>query len=178
MRVLHAAAELFPWVKTGGLGDVLAALPPALRVAGVDARLVVPGYRPLLDNFRLTEVVRLQTPFALERVRVVLAALPESGQPVYLVDHAAAFDRPGGPYQGPDGNDWPDNHRRFALFAWVAAALAQGADPNWRPDILHGHDWHAGLAPAYLNSAGGLGAERLHGPQPRLSGLVSGRGVW
>ena len=49
------------------------------------------------------------------------------------------------------GGEWPDNHRRFALLAWVAAALGQGADPNWRPDILHCHDWHAGLAPAVLN---------------------------
>ena len=75
----------------------------------------------------------------------------------------------------PDGGDWPDNHRRFALLGWVAAALAQGADPNWRPDILHCHDWHAGLAPAYLRAAGRAAAERLHGPQPGLSGLFPGR---
>ena len=58
----------------------------------------------------------------------------------------------GSPYGAPDGREWPDNHRRFALLAWVAAALGTGADPNWRPDIVHGHDWHAGLAPAYLRA--------------------------
>src|SRR6185312_16271410 len=56
-------------------------------------------------------------------------------------------------YGATDGRDWPDNHRRFALLGWVAAALGQGADPNWRPDLVHAHDWHAGLAPPYLRAA-------------------------
>ena len=81
---------------------------------------------------------------------MALARLPGTERLVYLVDQPALYDRPGSPYAVPDGSDWPDNDRRFALFGWVAAALARGADPAWRPDILHGHDWHAGLAPAYL----------------------------
>src|SRR5712675_1135957 len=153
MRVLHAAAELFPWVKTGGLGDVIAALPPALAALDVDVRLVLPGFTAFLDALPLTEIARLRTPFAAERVRIVLASLPDSRVLAYLVDHPAFYDRPGSPYADPDGHDWPDNHRRFALLGWAAAALAQGADPEWRPDILHAHDWHAGLAPAYLRAA-------------------------
>ena len=154
MRVLHVAAELFPWVKTGGLGDVAAALPPALTTLGADVRLVLPGFAGFLDAFEPTETLRLRTPFAAERVRVALARLPGSGVAAYLVDHPPFYDRPGNPYSAPDGSDWPDNHRRFALLGWVAAALAQGADPQWRPDIVHCHDWHAGLAPAYLRAAG------------------------
>ncbi len=154
LRVLHAAAELFPWVKTGGLGDVMAALPRALAARGVDARLVLPGFAGFLDAFELSETVRLRTPFALERVRIALAHLPGSGISAYIVDHPAFYDRPGNPYAAPDGGAWPDNHRRFALLGWAAAALAQGADPRWRPDILHCHDWHAGLAPAYLRAVG------------------------
>ncbi len=154
MRVLHAAAELFPWVKTGGLGDVIAALPPALAALGVDVRLVLPGFSGFLDAFELSEIARLRTPFAIERVRIALAALPGSGVRAYLIDHPPFYDRPGSPYAAPDGHDWPDNHRRFALLGWAAAALAEGADPDWRPDILHAHDWHAGLAPAYLRAAG------------------------
>jgi starch synthase len=150
LRVLHVAAELYPWVKTGGLGDVVAALPPALLEQGVDTRLCLPGFPALLDAFHLTDAVRLQTPFAPERVRVALAMLPGSKIAAYLVDHPTFYDRPGGPYGGPDGRDWPDNHRRFGLLAWVAAAIGQGADPNWRPDIVQAHDWHAGLTPAYL----------------------------
>lgn len=152
LRVLHVAAELYPWVKTGGLGDVVAALPPALLAQGVDARLCLPGFPAFLDAFHLTDAARLATPFAGERVRVALATLPGSKIAAYLVDHPAFYDRPGGPYGGADGRDWPDNHRRFGLLSWVAAALGQGADPNWRPDIVHAHDWHAGLAPAYLKA--------------------------
>ena len=154
MRVLHAAAELFPWVKTGGLGDVMAALPPALIACGVDVRLVLPGFAGFVDAFELGQSIRLRTPFAVERVRVARALVPGSGVAAYIVDHPAFYDRPGNPYSAPDGGDWPDNHRRFALLGWVAAALAQGADPNWRPDIVHCHDWHAGLAPAYLRAEG------------------------
>src|SRR5215469_14889492 len=151
MRVLYITAELYPWVKSGGLGDVAGALPPALMAEGIDVRLLLPGLRGFLDAFPgITDVVRLATPYAAERVRVGLARLPGSGSPAYLVDHPAFYDRPGNPYASPDGSDWPDNHRRFGLFGWIAADLARGADPNWRPDILHGHDWHTGLAPAYL----------------------------
>jgi starch synthase len=155
MRVLYVTAELYPWVKSGGLGDVAAALPPALAALGVGARLLLPGFRGFIDAFLgITDVVRLQTPFASERVRVARAPLPGTERAAYLVDHPAFYDRPGNPYAGPDGADWPDNHRRFGLFSWVAAALARGADPSWSPDLLHAHDWHAGLAPAYLAAAG------------------------
>lgn len=152
LRVLHVAAELYPWVKTGGLGDVVAALPPALVAQGVDVRLCLPGFPAFLDAFSISDAVRLATPFATERVRIAHTYLPGSRVGAYLVDHPAFYDRPGGPYGGPDGRDWPDNYRRFGLLGWVAAALGQGADPNWRPDIVHAHDWHAGLAPAYLKA--------------------------
>jgi len=151
MQVLYITAELYPWVKSGGLGDVAAALPPALIAGGIDVRLLLPGFRGFLDAFPgITDIARLTTPFAAERVRVCLTRLPGSESLAYLVDHPAFYDRPGNPYAGPDGSDWPDNHRRFGLFGWIAAELARGADPGWRPDILHGHDWHTGLAPAYL----------------------------
>jgi starch synthase len=151
MRVLYITAELYPWVKSGGLGDVTAALPPALIAEGIDVRLLLPGFRGFVDAFPgITDIARLTTPFAAERVRVGLARLPGTESLAYLVDHPAFYDRPGNPYASPDGSDWPDNHRRFGLFGWIAAELARGADPGWRPDILHGHDWHTGLAPAYL----------------------------
>ena len=152
LRALHVAAELYPWVKTGGLGDVMAALPPALVAQGVDARLCLPGFPAFLDAFSTSDAIRLPTPFASERVRVALTYLPNSRVGAYLVDHPAFYDRPGNPYGSADGREWPDNYRRFGLLSWVAAALGNGADPNWRPDIVHAHDWHAGLAPAYLKA--------------------------
>jgi starch synthase len=154
MRVLYVTAELYPWVRSGGLGDVAAALPPALAAQGADIRLLLPGLPGFLDAFSgLADAVRLRTPFATERLRVALAKLPGGSGLAYLVDYPALYDREGGPYSDPAGRDWPDNHRRFALLGWVAAALARGADRGWRPDIIHGHDWHAGLAPAYLAAA-------------------------
>ena len=151
MRVLHVSAELYPWVKTGGLGDVAAGLPPALAALGADTRLVLPGFAGFLDAFAdIADIVRLRTPFAAERVRLGRARVPGTQLWAYLVDQPAFYDRPGNPYAAADGGEWPDNHRRFGLFGWAAAALARGADPDWRPDLLHCHDWHAGLAPAYL----------------------------
>jgi starch synthase len=133
-------------------------LPPALLALGVDTRLVLPGFAGFVDAFELGQSIRLRTPFAVERVRIARALVPGSAIAAYIVDHPAFYDRPGSPYAAPDGGEWPDNHRRFALFGWVAAALAHGADPQWRPDIVHCHDWHAGLAPAYLRADGGGGA--------------------
>ncbi|HKS87932.1 MAG TPA: glycogen/starch synthase, partial [Stellaceae bacterium] len=152
--MLHVAAELYPWVKTGGLGDVIAALPPALAAAGIDVRLVLPGFTAFLDALDLGQSLRLRTPFMAERVRIARAVLPENGITAYVIDHPPFYDRPGTPYQAPDGDEWSDNHRRFALLGWVAAALGEGADPAWRPGVVHGHDWHAGLMPAYLRAAG------------------------
>ena len=84
MRVLYITAEVYPWVKSGGLGDVAAALPPALTAQGVDVRLLLPGFRGFLDAFPgITDVARLEAPFAAERVRLGLARLPGSESLAY-----------------------------------------------------------------------------------------------
>src|SRR5215472_15895629 len=99
MRVLYITAELYPWVKSGGLGDVAAALPPALIAEGVDVRLLLPGSRGFLDAFGgITDVVRLPTPFTDERVRIAVAQMPGTPILAYLVDDPAFYDRPGSPY--------------------------------------------------------------------------------
>ena len=73
-----------------------------------------------------------------------------------MIDAPEMYGRPGNPYLGPDGKDWPDNHFRFALLSWVAAWFADGDGGwRWRPDVIHGHDWQAGLASAYLTLGGG-----------------------
>ena len=82
--------------------------------------------------------------------RLVPGHVIETGQAVYLLDAPALYQRDGGPYQDAAGQDWRDNAARFALLGWAAAALGHGADPHWRPDLVHAHDWHAGLAPVYL----------------------------
>lgn len=148
MNVLHVTPEFYPLVKTGGLADVAAALPAALRRRGVDARVLLPGYLRVLKNLkgRKTEI---ETPGFLGHRARILAA--KSGEvPVFVLDAPSLYDRPGTPYVGLDGKDYPDNDLRFAALARAAAWLARRDGRAWRPDVIHAHDWQAGLAPAYL----------------------------
>jgi starch synthase len=85
------------------------------------------------------------------RATLWLGTLPGGNIPVYVIDAPLYYARAGSPYQGPDGKEWSDNLLRFALLGWTAARLALGElDRDWRPDVLHAHDWHAGLACAYV----------------------------
>ena len=128
------AAESAPLVKVGGLGDVIGALPPALRARGHDVRVVMPSYRGLdAPGAELLWSGRERFVERLVEVRV-LAPTPM----ILLVECAEAFDRDQ-VYGEPDDGD------RFALFA--RAVLAFLADYEWKPEIVHAHDWHAALVP-------------------------------
>ena len=162
LRVLFATPECTPWVKTGGLGDVSAALPAALEACGLDVRVLLPAYRPVFAATAACGRRELATFAAADRfpaVRLLEAPLP-SGLPAWLVDCPALYDRDGGPYQDPaTGRDWPDNALRFALLARVAALLAGESSPlAWRPQVLHVNDWQTALAPVYARLAGGARA--------------------
>ena len=152
MRVLHVAAEVFPLVKTGGLADVLGALPQALNNAGADTRLLLPGFPAVLQGLHHTRVVcELGALFGAARATLLFGQLAGSGVGGYVIDAPLLYRREGNPYLAPDGSDWPDNLQRFALLGWVAAHLASAElDVGWAPDIVHAHDWHAALACAYL----------------------------
>ncbi len=152
MKVLHVAAEVYPLIKTGGLADVVAALPVALAQHGADVRLLLPGLPPVLDAVQHARtVIEIGNCFGALRVRLLLARMPGSQLPVYVVDAPYLYRRVGGPYQGPDGEEWPDNLQRFALLGWVAAHLAGGdADLQWQPDVVHAHDWHAAMSCAFI----------------------------
>lgn len=152
LRVLQVAAEVFPLVKTGGLADVLAALPPALAQAGADVRLILPGLPAIIEAVQGARTVLDVGPcFGALRVRLLLGRMPGSGLPVYVVQAPQLFQRGGGPYHAEDGRDWPDNLQRFGLLGWLAARVASGdADPDWLPDIVHAHDWHAAMTCVYM----------------------------
>ena len=152
MRVLHVAAEVFPLVKTGGLADVVAALPVALAEQGADVRLLLPGLPPVLDAVQHARpVVDIGSCFGAMRVRLLLARMPGSKLPVYVIEAPYLYRRGGSPYQDSHGEEWPDNLQRFALLGWVAAHLAAGdADPQWLPSVVHAHDWHAAMACAFM----------------------------
>ena len=152
MKVLHVAAEVYPLVKTGGLADVVAALPPALARQGAEVRLLLPGLPPVLDAVMHARPLLVLGPlFGAGRVRLLLGRMPTTQLPVYVIDAPYLYRRDGGPYQAPDGSEWPDNLQRFALLGWVAAHLAAGElDERWTPDLVHAHDWHAAMACAYM----------------------------
>jgi starch synthase len=152
MKVLHVGAEVFPLVKTGGLADVLGALPQALIEAGADVRLLLPGLPAIVDAVLHQRVVCEIGPcFGAARVTLRLGRMPYSQVPVYIVDAPYRFRRPGSPYQSSDGNEWADNVQRFALLGWVGAQLAAGElDAEWTPDVVHAHDWHAAMSCAYI----------------------------
>lgn len=156
MRVLHVAAEMHPLIKTGGLADVLGALPNALGKRGCDVRLLLPGYGDVLARLASEGTVHeigapLGTLFGASRVRLLRASWREGELPLYLIDAPWLYARSGNPYVNEMGLPWADNHLRFGLLGYVAAQLAAGAlDPDWRAEVVHAHDWHAALAPVYL----------------------------
>jgi starch synthase len=144
VRVLHVTPECAPMTKTGGLGEVSEALPAALRAAGVDAMTLLPGYPAVLDHVGgASEAARLNLlGFDCRLLRA---------DSFIVVDCPPLYQRDGGPYHTPDGEDWDDNALRFGVLSRAAARLGGARSPlDWRPAIVHCHDWPAGLAPIYL----------------------------
>jgi starch synthase len=154
IRALHVASELYPLLKTGGLADVAGALPPALIERGADVRVLLPGFPAVLAGLtELRTIAQLGRRFDAPNVTLEQGTLAENGLVVYVIRADSLYDRPGNPYLDEQHVPYGDNAQRFALLGWIAAQLAQHLDPAWAPQILHAHDWHAGLAPAYLRAA-------------------------
>lgn len=153
-KLLFVASEAYPLVKTGGLGDVIYSLPHALHALGADVRLILPGYRSLLrqfDQVRILGWLDVRGAEGMVSVRILEAHPAELAFPLWVVDCPALFDREGGPYINAIGQDWPDNAERFTVFARAAALLAQDAlNLGWQPEVMHAHDWQAGLVAAFL----------------------------
>ena len=161
-RILMAASEIYPLAKTGGLADVLGALPNALHDLGADLRLLLPAYESALDTVRDANVVaNLGEVCGAQSVRLLAGRTPDTGLPVWLVDCPELYRRPGSPYQDASGEDWPDNWLRFGVFGQVVAWCARAGDVlDWRPDVVHCHDWQTGLVPLLLRRSDG--AHRAH----------------
>lgn len=156
MRVLFVASEVFPLAKSGGLADVSSALPMALARQGIDVRLLMPGYPSALARLKDPCVeARFGSLLGIKDATLVSGRLAHSHLPIWLIDAPSLFDRPGGLYQDGHGRDWPDNALRFGFLAHAAAMIARGFLPQWKPDIVHVNDWHAGLTPLLLALGGG-----------------------
>jgi starch synthase len=153
-KILFVTSEVYPLVKTGGLADVSASLPAALRGLDLDVRILLPGYASVLAQLSHSRKVGLISNVAGYYPDCLLRTshLPGTDVPLLLLDCPQLYDHDGGPYQDSAGKDWPQSHMRFGLLGYVAAMLASDASPlTWRPDLVHCNDWQSGLAPAYLN---------------------------
>jgi phosphoglucomutase len=154
MNVLFVSPEVYPLVKTGGLADVTGALPLALGQLGADVRVLLPAYRGLLDHAALTSGRELlaDIPDLFGGPAEVWEAICKTGLRVLLLHAPHLFDRDGGPYLDTFGRDWPDNDVRFAALSLVGARIANGLLTEWRPSIVHVHDWQAAPTLAYLTA--------------------------
>ncbi|MBI3795748.1 MAG: glycogen synthase GlgA [Deltaproteobacteria bacterium] len=162
LRVLFVTAEVTPFARTGGLGDMTGALAQVLTELGHDVRLVMPLYQAVRDGgWSLTEVVGdLSVPLVTGRrtARVWQGSFPGReglpDVPVYFIEQADYFARPG--LYGNATGDYPDNAQRFIFFCRAALALAERL--TWFPHVFHCHDWHTALVPAFLRFLPGLDA--------------------
>ncbi|MDQ3185008.1 MAG: glycogen synthase GlgA [Pseudomonadota bacterium] len=166
LGVLFITPEVYPLIKTGGLADVSAALPAALRELRVDARLLIPGYPQVLAGLkhkRKAAEFTAQPPFPSSTL--LSARLPfgaSASIPIFVIDCPTLYRREGNPYVDAAGHNWQDNALRFGLLAKIGAILASDASPlAWRPRIAHCNDWQSGLVPAYLHFHRGKKAASL-----------------
>jgi starch synthase len=148
IEVVSVASEVYPLIKTGGLADVTGALPGALARHGVNMRVLLPGYPSVLSALSEGHVAA-DLPDFFGGPGQLLSARAH-GLEVIAIDAPHLYDRPGNPYVGPDRKDWPDNALRFAALSFAAYEIGRGIIEGYRPDILHCHDWQAGLTPAYV----------------------------
>jgi starch synthase len=149
LNVLSVTSEVFPIIKTGGLADVAGALPAALAREDVTVVTLVPGYPAVLKALQRSEVVHHYPSFFGGTANLLSGKAGDLD--LFVIDASHLFERPGSPYLAPNGKDWPDNARRFAALSRAAADIGQGLAPAFMPDVIHAHDWQAGLVPAYLS---------------------------
>ena len=130
-KVLAVASEVFPLIKTGGLADVVGALPGALAGHGIEMRVMVPGYPAVMSALSGRKSIHTYNdlfggPAALRRGKA-------AGLDLFVVDAPHLYDRPGNPYLDPHGVDWPDNWKRFAALSLVARDVGRGMVSVLRP---------------------------------------------
>jgi starch synthase len=150
MKILMVSSECVPYAKSGGLADVVAALSRQLSIFGHDIRILMPAYSFL--DFKKSEIITdkisVEMGYRIETVSIYKKILPESKVIVYFAEHPLYTERTG--IYGEHGSHaYRDNHYRFSLLSATAFEISK--ELNWEPDIIHSHDWPAGLVSSYLD---------------------------
>lgn len=140
MKIVMCASEVVPFAKTGGLADVVGALPSALEELGEEIIVVMPAYRCVLKNPQI-KLKRLLPDVSYASMAKAIK--------VYFVENPAYFDRDG--LYGDKNGDYPDNLDRFLFYCRRTLMLLK--EINFKPDIIHCHDWQSALIPVYLKTA-------------------------
>lgn len=160
MKVLFVTPECAPLVKTGGLGDVSAALPAALAQRGADVALLMPAYADMKIDGSLDAIVALPAQGrwpAAQLLRVRCAGVP----PLWLLSCPALYGTADTPYANPGDPDGHGQALRFGFLARVAALIGSPETPiGWQADIVHANDWPSALAPLYLHQRRQMGEGR------------------
>ncbi|MCF6252299.1 MAG: glycogen synthase GlgA [Methylococcaceae bacterium] len=149
-KILFAASEVHPLIKTGGLADVAGSLPRALMELSQEIRVILPNYQSInkTEEVRFICSVRVNN----QDVNILETQLPDSDVIVWLVDCPELFDVPGNPYLDESGNPWHNIADRFTLFCRIIVEVAMNrAHLNWQPDVVHCNDWQTGLVPSLLS---------------------------
>lgn len=152
LQVLGVASEMYPLLKTGGLADVVGALPGALAPLGVQVHTLLPGHPAVLAA--LQDARELASWPAWFGGTARLLAGRHGALALLVLDAPHLYARPGNPYLDAEGRDWPDNAQRYAALAFAAARIGWGEVPGYEADVIHAHDWQAALVPAYLHYLG------------------------
>jgi len=151
MRIAHVAAEVHPFAMTGGLGGVVGSLPGALSAAGHEVAVFMPYYSRRVGAGVEWLPGTFSTPEG-EQFGVASARLAGGSCPVYMIAREGIFDRDG--IYGPsDWEAYPDNPLRFSFFSRAVLEAVKALGQQW--DVVHCHDWHAGLIPVYCKLRGG-----------------------
>lgn len=149
-KILFVTSEAHPLIKTGGLADVSGSLPKAIAELGQDIRLLIPKYQAL----KLNSDVRFLCSLRIDNknINILETRIPDSGVIAWLIDYPSYYNYPGNPYVNEQGEPWPNNAERFALFCRVAVEIAMDRIyQDWKPHIVHCNDWQSGLVPALLS---------------------------
>ena len=153
MRIIHAASEMYPYIKTGGLADVVGALGHALAARGHEVAVIIPGYRPVMESPLIKEAKRthrLKVRMGQQELDGDIRTLPvRPGLTLHLVTRDEFFDRSNLYWNGE--RDYDDNDARFIFFQKAVVEFMRIEGGGF--DVLHAHDWQTGLLPLLLRNA-------------------------